>query len=271
MSARVNILTALRGDITYLKTSYCTQPFKIADITEDKKAGTLHLVLMNSSPGILDGDEYKIKVDVSAGCSLKLMTQSYQRLFTMKKTASQFMEVNIGVGSSFHFIPHPAVPHETSSFYAGNKIFLADDCRLIWGEVLTCGRKLSKGVSGSGEIFRFLKYHNLTQVYLNNKLVIKENLLMEPSRINVNDLGQLEGYTHQATMIYLENGIADDAIKNIHTYLEMQKGIAFGVTPAPINGLIVRLLGQKAEQLFDCLKRISDLAGSAAKKFQYAD
>ena len=37
MTAELNIQAALRGDITYLKSAYCTQPFKIADVTENKK------------------------------------------------------------------------------------------------------------------------------------------------------------------------------------------------------------------------------------------
>ena len=33
--------------------------------------------------------------------------------------------------------------------------------------------------------------------------------------------------------------------------------MVFGITAAPLNGFIVRLLGYKAEQLHDCLKAIS--------------
>ena len=41
-------------------------------------------MLMSSSPGILDEDKYLMKIEVAEGCALKLHTQSYQRLFTMK-------------------------------------------------------------------------------------------------------------------------------------------------------------------------------------------
>ena len=114
--------------------------------------------------------------------------------------ASQTLEVHLQAsGSSFCFLPHPVVPHETSDFSANNKIFLTDNCSLIWGEVLTCGRKLS------GEIFKFSKYHSVTEIFINDKLVIKENLLIKPSVIDVNAIGQMEGYTHQATLICLDD------------------------------------------------------------------
>ena len=266
MISHLDIQTALRGDITFLEKAYCTQPFKIANITENKKDETLQLMLMNSSPGILDGDEYEMKIRLAKECSLQLTTQSYQRLFAMKNGASQKMEVHLEQSAFFCFIPHPVVPHETSSFIAKNKIFISDDCSLIWGEVLTCGRKLN------GEIFKFSKYHNVTEIFLNNKLVIKENLLINPSMINVNAIGQLEGFTHQATLIYVnENFSISELIKSISEFLSTHNEIAFGVTAAPINGLIIRLLGQKAEQLHNCLKMIADkIITTSGKKVEYA-
>ncbi len=252
MIACLHIQTALRDNITYLKKVYCTTPFKVADITEDKKAGQLELMLMSSSPGILDGDEYEIKIEVEKDCSLRLQTQSYQRLFNMKKGAVQNTVIHLDENASFCFIPHPSVPHEESTFSATNKIFLSNNCSLIFGEILTCGRKLN------GEVFLFSKYHNLTEIYLNDKLIIKENLLIQPSTINVNTIGQMEGYTHQASLIFLNMQAPIKMINELITEQLMQtKDIAFGVTAAPVNGIIVRILGQKAEQLFDCLKKIA--------------
>jgi urease accessory protein len=95
MISHVHIQTAARDGITRLKQVYCTPPFKVADITEDKKGNMLHVMLMSSSPGILDGDEYHLKIDVDEHCHLQLHTQSYQRLFHMKKGAQQQMQVHL--------------------------------------------------------------------------------------------------------------------------------------------------------------------------------
>jgi urease accessory protein len=254
MIAKLHIHAAVRNGITYLKQSYFTPPFKVANITEDKKAHKLGLMLMCSSPGILDEDEYEMKIDLDENTFMQLHTQSYQRLFTMKKGASQNLEVYLQKGSSFLHLPHPIVPHENSSFTARNKIYLSNDCTLTWGEVLTCGRKLNN------EIFKFSKYHNITEVYLNNKLIVKENLLMQPAKIDVNGIGQLNSFTHQATLIYLnEKATIKILTEEITRYLNKQKEIIFGITEAPKNGIIIRLLGQKAEQLHDCLKTIATL------------
>ena len=252
MNASLHIQTVVRAARTCLETTYFTTPFKVANITEDKKADPLHLMLMSSSPGILDDDRYQLKIELGEGSCLELHTQSYQRLFNMKGSAEQCMEVIMAPGASFCFLPHPSVPHAKSVFKSTNKIYLAENCSLAFGEILTCGRKLT------GEVFLFSKYHSITEVYLHNKLVIKENLLIAPDTINLGAIGQLEGFTHQASLIYLHPTTDIVSITELITsLLQDQKDIIFGITTAPVNGLVIRILGNKAEQLHECLKKIS--------------
>lgn len=265
MIASLHIQTKLRADFTVLKEAFCTPPFKIANISEDKKDKTLHLMLMSSSPGILDGDEYNLKIDLDESCMLRLTTQSYQRLFNMKTSASQLLKVTMAKHSSFCYLPHPTVPHENSNFTAKNSIYLTDHCTLIWGEVLTCGRKLN------GEAFLFSRYHNLTEIFLNDKLIIKENLLIKPAQINVNAIGQLENYTHQASLIFLDEKADIKNLKqSINEFLNAQLQITFGITETPKNGLLVRILGFKAEQLHQSLITIASLIQSLKPKQVYA-
>ncbi|MFT3682564.1 MAG: urease accessory protein UreD [Ferruginibacter sp.] len=254
MNAQLHIQVADRGGCSYLKQAFFTTPFKVANITEDKKSKHLQLMLMSASPGILDGDVYDLKIEVEENCSLQLHTQAYQRLFNMKQGASQQLDVHVAPGASFNFLPHPSVPHKQSSFIGRNNFYLGNNSTLLFGEVLTCGRKLN------GELFKFTKYHSITQVFVSNKLVIKENLLMQPSLVDVNSIGQLEGYTHQASMIWLDE-FADvkQLQEQLVEMLSAEVNIEYGVTMAPVNGLIIRLLGNGAEQLYDCLQRISKI------------
>lgn len=253
MNAQLHIQTALRNNKTYLKNCYFTIPFKILNITEDKTATELKLMLMSSSPGILDEDHYNVKIELEEGCSLHLQTQSYQRLFSMKKGASQNMEVRMSKNSSFRYLPHPSVPHKAADFVATNKIFLSDSCKLIWGETVTCGRKLC------GEMFEFTRYQNLTEIFVNGRLKVRENLLIKPSATDVAAIGQLEGYSHQASLIYIdETADIDKLISNINNWLLCQQNICFGVSALPVNGVAVRMLGNKAEQLFDIQKMIAN-------------
>lgn len=252
VNAFINIETLVKNNKTILKNSFASHPFKVMNITEDKEALELHLMLMSSSPGVLDGDSYHIKIELGKASFVRLETQSYQRLFSMKTGAFQKIEIQMQEGSRFCYLPHPVVPHENASFCSKNKIHLSQGCTLLWGEVLTCGRRLT------GEVFRFSHYHNGTEIFLDNQLVIKENLLIRPSTMDMLALGQLEGFTHQASFVFLHPAMVVDALKEqCREWLSAEKDIEFGISSAPVNGLIIRLLGHKGEQLHHCLQHIA--------------
>lgn len=254
VNAALAIEAVLRNDRTALKQLFCTQPFKVANVTEDKTQQKLALMLMSSSPGVLDGDVYAMSLALGEGCRLSLETQAYQRLFQMQTGASQQLRVQMAKNSFFSYLPHPVVPHRASAFAATNHIFMEENCTLLWGEVLSCGRMLN------GEVFQFSSYHSCTSIYLKNKLVVKENLLLRPQQVSTSTLGQMEEFTHQATLLYLDEHVdvkhlADAAA----AMLEQQPQVAFGASALPVNGLVVRLLGYKAEQLFQFIKKLAGL------------
>lgn len=255
MKAKLNIQTTIQNGITKLGNCYFSPPFKVMNITEDKTAKELHLMLMSTSPGILDEDAFEIRIDVVENGSLQLHTQSYQRLFTMIKGATQDLEVYMQDNSSFTYLPHPSVPHKDSIFKAKNRIFLSNNCQFIWGEIITCGRSLKE------EVFTFSKYHNSTEIFLNNKLIIKENIVMQPSLIHPSGMGQLEGFTHQASLLIINDAIDNETFNNaINDYLQQQVEIDYGISTTHTNGIIIRILGYKAEQLYNYINHIAVLA-----------
>ncbi len=245
---------AHKNNATFLKQCYYKQPFKLANITENKSDGLLRLMITSSSPGILSNDNYNIKIDVKENAKVHVTTQGYQRLFAMKNKASQSIDVQVENNGSLIFLPHPNVPHNTSDFSSANNIYLHQKHNLIWSEIITCGRKLS------GEEFKFTRFQNITNVYINKKLVVKENILLEPAKNNIQALGQLEGYTHQSTLLFI-NDEADmkTIIEECTQILSGIENIMFGISMLPVNGLIFRILGYKGEQLFNCNNKIASV------------
>jgi len=257
MQSEVAIRVDVRGGRSRLVSSYFTPPFKVADTTEDRRAALLHLMLMCSSPGVLDGDDLTIRVEVGEHGQVWLHTQSYQRLFRMRQGAVQRVEVRMEKGACLCWLPHPCVPHENAIFTGINQIFLSKDCKFVWGEVLTCGRKLN------GEVFNFSKYHMRTEVFVDGELALLENVCLRPSVLSVGMPGQMEGFTHQASLLVMGKG-AGERKREIDAYLsERCLEILFGVSEGPAGSLVVRILGNKAEPLYDCLKGIAGMLMSA--------
>lgn len=254
MIASLDITAAWRDGRTYLKKSFWQPPFKIADVTEDRRRPTLHLMQMSSSPGVLAGDHYQIGIRLEEGAAVHWHTQSYQRLFSMASAAQQQVRVDLAPEASFTYLPHPCVPQKGSDFRAHNQIFLSANSRLIWGEIVTCGRKLN------GEVFQFSNYRSVTEVFLEDKLILKENLRLMPQRVNPAGVGHLEGFTHQAGLICIDSQLDVSAlVPHLVEALAAISDVDFGITGLPVNGFVLRMLGNHSERLMQALKITSEM------------
>jgi urease accessory protein len=251
MNGKLDISVALRNNKTVLENVFFSAPFKLAEISAPQEK-CKKVMIMNASPGVLDGDAYTICVQLAAGAQLNIATQSYQRIFKMQRGASQRMEVRMMPGSSFTFIPHPSVPHKGSHFTATNKIYLSEGCRLIWGEVITPGRMLK------AELFEFVFYQSRTEIYLNERLLIKDNQILMPGKTTPMAMGNLENHTHQAGLFFLMPGIFDTKwAEATQAILEQQHELTWGITRLEAGGFAIRMLGFKAELLFNTLQNIA--------------
>ncbi len=146
------------------------------------------------------------------------------------------------------------MPHEASCFSGADNIYLTEKHNLVWSEIITCGRKLS------GEEFKFTRFRSVTNIYFNNKLIVKENILLEPLQRKVHALGYLEGYTHQSTLLFISDDVDMDKLSGeCNELLSGVEDVIFGISTLPVNGLIFRMLRQKGEKLFDCNNRLAGL------------
>jgi urease accessory protein len=254
MISQLTIIAGFREEKSYLKDAYFTRPFRLANVGQYKTDEALYLMVMSSSPGLLDKDQYDISIKLEASTRLQLQSQAYQRLYNMQTGATQKMMITLEAGSSFSYVPHPVVPHQNSKFKGHTVIYLQENCELLLSEIITCGRK------HSGEIFRFTSFQNLTEVYFKQKLVFKDNVLLQPQQVPPGTIGQWEGYTHQGTLLYLNTGErpAQVYLDKVQQLVKEENGVSFGLSEMAVNGFVLRILGNGGEQLFNCFKRVQE-------------
>ncbi|MFI1770587.1 urease accessory protein UreD [Thalassobellus citreus] len=253
MISRVSIESEVKNGITQLKSAFFNTPFKVLDIREDKQKTMLELILMCSSPGVLDGDELYFDYTLNKGSHLELTTQSFQRLFSMEKSAFQETKVTLNENAFLCYLPHPCVPHKGACFKNITTIFLDKKASILWGEIFTSGRKLK------GEVFEFKQFQSVTKIYKENNLVFFENLYLKPSESNPMNLGQYEGFTHQLCLVFLHDSCDVKLLKmQLNTFLN-EKNVMFGISEAPTNGLVVKILYNKAEKLFLWMKEMAEI------------
>jgi urease accessory protein len=254
MKSNLQIIAGHKNGKSYLKHCYSEQPFKVANVTEEKMEDLLCLMMTSSSPGILDNDNYSMEINIEEHAKIKLVTQGYQRLFTMTNEANLLINVDVQNNGLFYYLPHPTVPHKSSNYISVSNIFLEKSHQFLWSEIITSGRKLN------GEEFTFTAFRSTTNIYLEKKLCVKEVIFLEPAKINIHAIGQMEGFTHQSTLFYIDDGvdiklIRDACLKLLSTIKE----ITFGISLLTVNGLVIRIMGFKGEKLFDCNNKVAAL------------
>ena len=257
MKARVTIELDWQLNRCVIRNAYANPPFRLMDISPDRGSDRVELMLMSSAPGMMDADFFEWEIQLAPRSTLQLHTQSYQRIFPATTQARQEIRVHVPEHATLIYLPHPAVPHAQSAYSGLNQYFLHQGSRLAVAEIITCGRKLN------GEQFLFRTYQAKTEIYLNDELVVHENLLVMPKEADPLLLGELEGFTHQASLLLVGwNDDVDWMLQEVRTFLADTPDLEFGASRLPVKGISVRLLGNGAELLH---RTVTDLAGLFTK------
>ncbi len=250
MDAQIRLAVGCREGRSYIRSLYTTPPFRVVSVGQIERDGAAYLMQMSTSPGVLSGDRYEIDIELDANARLQYKSQSYQRIYDMEGDAEQRMSIKIGDGAHFSQVAHPIVPHRNSSYSAHSRVELGRESSFLQSEIITCGRKLH------GEAFVFREFSNCVELYAEGRLRLKDRVWLSPSNLPLTDMGLLEGYTHQATLIYqtTESGVdINSVIEEVHRLLSLEDGVEFGISRSHYPGFVVRLLGGGGEQLFEAL------------------
>lgn len=248
---KLHLVFGARDERSYIKQRYYSAPFNVAALPRSRNDKTLEVVFMSSAPGILDGDDYDIRLRSESGSRVKLGGQAYQRLLKMKSGSRQHQRIDMDDDAVLSFIQHPLVPHEGSDFSGESTLQVGDGCLLLFSEIITCGRL------GRGERFAFKRLRNSTSLRHNERLLFKDNVILEPSSMDLESIGNLEGYTHQGMLLACdtrgdEGSLLEAACRE---YLNSDQFLLGVSRPAPTL-VVVRALGKSGETMYDAFKQL---------------
>ena len=248
------IKTRVADGVTVLEDSFFTAPFKIAKPLYDDTGRIMNVIIMSASAGIMEGDRYKINVDLGKGSKMILCGQSYAKIHRMKEgQASQYNRFHIGEGALLDFVPRPAIPFGGSRFHSALECRVEKGALFMYSEILACGREKS------GESFAFGEYGNTIKIYYRDELIFLENQYLCPQLQNLAGMGFFEGYTHQATFSCFYD-LMDEAMCNrMYGVLESFNGIEAGLTMTHKYGVVARILGNSSDSLERIIDALRDL------------
>lgn len=246
----LKIETETKHEKTILSDSYFTPPFKLLKPFYGKN-NIMRLCLVNVSPGVLEGDNYNITVNLRKGSLLELYSQSYSKIFKMKDGfAAQKVDINMEEGCTLAYMLKPTLPYEDSDFRGETNIRLSKNCNLIFREIISCGRYKRN------EIFSFKSFKSKTKVIYDDKLLFMDNTVLIPQEQQLNSIGLYDKFTHQANMIIVSKKVNENLKLSLVKLIDQFQDIDFGVSMSFKFGIVIRILGKGSEKLIDITESI---------------
>ena len=248
---------------TQLAEYFVTPPFKVITLPSYGDAWTngLNAMQMSSSPGVLAGDVLDIEISWAKSTALSLNTQAFTRVQAMNEgeSAMQTTHISLAENSRLFYLPHPLVLHKDSAFKQQTQIEMGEQSELIYGEIVAIGRVLN------GERFAFRQFSSHLKIYVlqndgKKRPLVSDCIQWWPSKMNLTALSQMENYSHQGSLTYLNLAKSNAEIKQQVQALQHQfadeKDLLLGISLLNESGLMVRVLGHRAETIQLLFKKI---------------
>jgi urease accessory protein len=214
---------------------------------EESLPSMAYLYIISPSGGILQGDRYRMDITLANNAFLHLTTQGATRIYRMDKNyATQLVNIHVGEGCYFEYIPDQIIPYRNSRFYQNVSLNVHDNSTFIYSEILVPGRV------GSGESFEYdICYMKTKAKNQNGNLRLIDTAILEPKRRNLKNFGVLEGFDVFGTVYLLSNTIYVKKLNDlINTMIESAPRVHGGATILPnSSGVMIRLLGSFASDV----------------------
>jgi urease accessory protein len=165
--------------------------------------------------------------------------QSYRKLFnTGDAFSQQNTKIKVGENASLYYVPYPVIPFEGSRFRSRTEIDLRPSSKMIYGEILSCGRQ------GMGEKFAFAEFSSRTTVSVDGKTVFLDNSRLVGGEADFSGIGFFEEYSCQGLFFfYGYDGVLKDF--SLEEDDEVQ-----GALSKSSAGYTARILGKSADGVF---------------------
>jgi urease accessory protein len=239
---------------------------------EESLPSMAYMYIMSPSGGILQGDRYRMDITLKNDAFFHLTTQGATRLYRMDKNyATQIVNITVGEGCYFEYIPDQIIPYRNSRFYQKVTLNTHDNSTMVYSEMLVPGRV------GSGESFEYdICYLKTNAKNQNGELRFIDIAMLEPKKKSIRNFGVLEGFDVVGTVYILtETKYIRELNDQINSMIEPLPKIYGGATILPNNsGVMIRLLGVFATDVRNviyevvriCRKVILNVSFSAIRK-----
>ena len=215
-----------------------------------------HVFILSPSGGILQGDRYRMDVELKNNAISHLTTQGATRIYKMESNyATHMVTLNLKDNSYLEFIPEQIIPYKNSRFYQKTNLDIDESSTVIYSETIVPGR------IAMGEMFDFDVCYLKTEGKINGKTKFRDSSLLTPKTQKIQALTMFDNKTILTSVYVLTKKDVtkiNDLINELFSQMENMTG---GSSLLPNDsGISIRILGNSSEDqkitIYEILKII---------------
>ncbi|MBK8031677.1 MAG: urease accessory protein UreD [Chloroflexi bacterium] len=255
---------ARRGERTILAEQYSRPPLQVMRAIPDA-AGILCVYLLSPTGGVVQGDRYRIDLEIGDEARALFTTQSATKIYRMPEgCAEQVTTITARRGAFFEYVPDAAILFADADYHQRTEVTLEAGALALLYDIVMPGRL------ARGERLQFRRFANRTRVSDARGLLVYDAADIQPAQLDLDALGRLEGYPcwGSATLVGdlaawgLDAAALATETAAALSQLPKRDGIG-GASLLARNGLSVRVLSQRLETIYEAFSalrlRVRDL------------
>lgn len=246
-----------RDGATILTERRFTLPLQALEPIPLENDGSLSLMLLNPTGGVLGGDRLETEIRLGPGAHVCLTTPSATRVYrTLGPPAVQQTAIRLGEGAVVEYLPDHVIPHPGSVFRQSLTVEMGPESRAIVIDAFAIGRL------ARGERWAFKELANQTTVTSQGRLLFLDRIRLEPSRRIPEGLGGVEGFGYLASIALFANAFVrwENVVGALAERLAGWPSVRGGVSQIARDGCLVRVLAPSAYDLTDAIRGLWTLA-----------
>ncbi|WP_424768799.1 urease accessory protein UreD [Paenibacillus sp. sgz302251] len=246
---------ASRSGQTLLEHKYHTAPIKIAKAFPLE--GQLGVIVMDVSPGLLDGDRYELEWTSRPNSHVMITNQSYMKVHPSMPGggSSMLQSFVLEENAIVEHMPEPIMLYKNARLKNETQVHLKAGAIWMQADVLCPGRTLR------GERFAYRSYSNSLSVYYEKELIFSQRQRIEPAKQSITAPGCWEEMTHSAAFYLFSDQIDGALLEQLQEWLDVYSSpighpIVAGASLTHRHGIAVSAASTAAWPLQQMMKEL---------------
>lgn len=189
--ARLELTFSLQGVKTIISRQFASSPLKIWR-PFDLHNGRVLVQIVNVSPGIMAGDDYRLELKVLSGAKVVLVNQSATKLHSMPEglCGKQTVLISVEDDAELEYYPGLTIPFPHCDYTQNVVVSLAESAKFALLERYAVGRV------ERGEVHQYRRVSARVRITRNGKPVYSDGLELKEG------VGLLDGYSYVANGVW---------------------------------------------------------------------